>query len=96
MGLLSYITRLLQLGSLRSAGVFPVITSLPPKNNVCEPEQPKDFRDVELFLANHNLALKIKELTGETSRKIVRGAVRYVYKSKLIGRSSLCTAALFA
>ena len=44
-------------------------------------------------LINQGLALKIKELTRETSRKIVRGG--YVYQSKLIGRRGLCTAALF-
>ena len=35
--------------SLRSADVFPVVASLPPKNNVCEPEQQNDFRDVNLL-----------------------------------------------
>ena len=75
--------------SLQTADVFPVVASLPPKNNVCE-----WFRWRKAFLANHSLALKIKEQTGETSRKIVRSG--YVYKSKLKGRRSLCTAALFS
>ena len=35
--------------SLRSADVFPVLASLPPKTNVCEPEQQNDFRDVNLL-----------------------------------------------
>ena len=35
--------------SLRSADVFPVVASLPPKNNVCEPKQQNDFRDVNLL-----------------------------------------------
>ena len=61
----------------------------PAENNVCEPERQNDFCDVELFLANHSLALKIKELIRETPRKIVRDG--YVYKSKLKGRRSLCT-----
>ena len=33
--------------SLRTADVFPVVTSLPSKNNVCEPERQNDFRDVK-------------------------------------------------
>ena len=35
--------------SLRTADVFPVVASLPPKNNVCESERQNDFRDVEPF-----------------------------------------------
>ena len=54
----------------------------------------KRFPWRETFLANHGLALKIKELTRETSRKIVRGG--YVYKQKLKGRRSLCMAAFFS
>ena len=46
------------------------------------------------FLANQGLALKIKELIRETSRKIVCGG--YVFKSKLKGRRSLGIAALFS
>ena len=42
------------------------------------------------FVANHSLALKIKELT---SRKIVRGG--HDYKSKLKEQRGPCTAALF-
>ena len=37
--------------------VFPVIASLPPKNNVCEPEWQNNFPDVKpfaLMLANQN------------------------------------------
>ena len=36
-------------GSLRTADAFPVVASLPPKNNVCEPERQSDFRDVKPF-----------------------------------------------
>ena len=37
------------LHSLRTADLFPVVASLPPKNNVCEPEQQNDFRYVKPF-----------------------------------------------
>ena len=40
----------LWVASLRSADVFPVVASLPPKNNVCEPEQQNDFRDLKAFV----------------------------------------------
>ena len=36
--------------SLRTADVFPVVASLLPKINVCEPERQNDFRDVEPFV----------------------------------------------
>ena len=36
--------------SLRTADVFPVVASLPPKINVCEPERQNDFRDVKPFV----------------------------------------------
>ena len=35
--------------SLRTADAFPVVASLPPKNNVCEPERQNDFRDMKPF-----------------------------------------------
>ena len=35
--------------SLRAADAFPVVTSLPPKNSVCEPKRQNDFRDVKPF-----------------------------------------------
>ena len=35
--------------SLRAADVFPVVASLPPKINICEPERQNDFRDVKPF-----------------------------------------------
>ena len=38
-----------------------------------EPERQNDFPWRKTFLANHGLAHIIKELTRETSRKIVRG-----------------------
>jgi len=79
--------------SLRTADAFPLVASLPPKNSVCEPERQNNFPWRKTFLANHGLALKIKELTRENSRKIVCGG--YVSKSKLKGRRSLCIAALF-
>ena len=31
------------LSSLRTADVFPVVASLPPKNNACEPERQNNF-----------------------------------------------------
>ena len=37
--------------SLRTADVFPVVASLPPKNNVCEPERQNDFCDVKPFVS---------------------------------------------
>ena len=64
--------------SLRTADIFPVIASLPPKYNVCEPEQQNNFHDEKTFTANHSLALKIKELTCETSCKTMRSG--YVTK----------------
>ena len=33
------------LSSLRTADVFPVVASLPSKNNACEPEGQNDFRE---------------------------------------------------
>lgn len=36
--------------SLRTADVFSVVASLPPKKNVCEPERQNDFRDVKHFV----------------------------------------------
>ena len=39
----------LEQASLRTADVFPVVTSLPAKNNVCEPERQNNFRDVRPF-----------------------------------------------
>ena len=35
--------------SLRTADVFAVVASVPPKNNVCEPERQNDFRGLEPF-----------------------------------------------
>ena len=35
--------------SLRTADVFPVVASLPPKKNVWESERQNDFRDVKPF-----------------------------------------------
>ena len=37
--------------SLRTADIFPVVASLPSKNNVCEPERQNDFRDVKPFVS---------------------------------------------
>ena len=37
--------------SLRTADVFSVVASLPPKKNVCEPERQNDFRDVKPFVS---------------------------------------------
>ena len=44
--------------SLRTADVFPVVASLPPKNNVCEPERQNNIRDVKAFVSS--LANQIK------------------------------------
>ena len=71
--------------SLRTADVFPVVASL-RKITSASPSS-------KTFVANHSLAVKIKEPTRETSRKNVRGG--HVYRSKLKGQRSLCTAALF-
>ena len=73
---------------------FAQIFSCCPKNLSCPnfgggcspPRPPGPY-------AYDGLAVKIKELTRETSRKIMRGG--YVYKSKLKGGRSLCKAALF-
>ena len=35
--------------SLRTGGVFLVVASLPPKNNVCEPKRQNDFCDIKPF-----------------------------------------------
>ena len=35
--------------SLRTADVFAVVASVPPKNNVCEAERQNDFRGLEPF-----------------------------------------------
>ena len=44
--------------SLRTADVFPVVASLPPKNNVCEPERQNYIRDLKAFASS--LANQIK------------------------------------
>ena len=36
--------------NLRTADVFPVVVSLPSKNNICEHERQNDFRDVRPFV----------------------------------------------
>ena len=36
--------------SRRTADVFPVVASFPPKNNVCEHERQNDFPDVKPFV----------------------------------------------
>ena len=43
------IKNILEQASLRTADVFPVVASLPVKNNVCEPERQNNFRDVKPF-----------------------------------------------
>ena len=81
--------------SLRTADAIPVVTSLPPEILRLRTREAKRFPWPKVFLVDQGLARKIKELTRETSRKIVRRG--YVYKSKLKGRRSLCTvAALFS
>ena len=37
------------LASLRTEDVFPVVASLPPKNDVCDPELRYDFHDVSVY-----------------------------------------------
>ena len=44
--------------SLRTADEFSVVASLPPKNNVCEPERQNDIGDVKAFVSS--LANQIK------------------------------------
>ena len=64
--------------SLQTADKFPVVASLPLKNSLdLRTQVAKSFPWRKTF---HDLALKIKEVTHKTSRKIVRGG--YVYKSK--------------
>ena len=48
--------------SLQTADMFPVVASLPPKHNVWT-QVTKRFPLCKTFVANHSLALKIKELT---------------------------------
>ena len=67
---------------------FLVVDSLPTRTRTT-----KRFPWRKTFVANHSLALKIRKLTRETFRKIVRGG--HVYKSKLKGQRSLCTPPFF-
>ena len=43
------IKNILEQASLRTTDVFPVVASLPSKNNVCEPQRQNNFRDVKPF-----------------------------------------------
>ena len=58
--------------SLRTADAIPVVTSLPPEILRLRTREAKRFPWRKVFLADQGLARKIKELTRETSRKIVR------------------------
>ena len=41
--IITFISIFFDLSSLRTADVFPVVASLPPKNNACEPERQNNF-----------------------------------------------------
>ena len=43
--IITFISIFFDLSSLRTADVFPVVASLPPKNNACEPDRQIDFRE---------------------------------------------------
>ena len=43
--IITFISFFFDLSSLRTADVFPVVASLPPKNNACEPDRQIDFRE---------------------------------------------------
>ena len=43
--IITFISIFFDLSSLRTADVFPVVASLPSKNNACEPDRQIDFRE---------------------------------------------------
>ena len=61
--------------SLRTAEVFPVVTSLPPKINVLEPERQNDFRDVEPFVLMLASQIKGQNTARVTPRNLSRWRV---------------------
>ena len=58
--------------SLRTADVFPVVASLPPKNNVCQPERQNDIRDVKAFVSSLTNQIKGQNTARVTPRDITR------------------------
>ena len=56
--------------SLRTADLFPVVASLSPKNNVCEPEWPNHFCDVKLFVLMLATQIKGKNTARVTPRAL--------------------------
>ena len=55
--------------NLRTADAFPVVASLPPKNNVCEPEQQNDFPWRKTFCFDVGLSdQRIEYSSSDSSR----------------------------
>ena len=61
--------------SLRTADAVPVVSSLPPKNNVCEPERQNDIRDVKAFVSSLANQIKGQSTARVTPRDIARWRV---------------------
>ena len=61
--------------SLRTADVVPVVASLPPKINVCEPERQNDIRDVNAFVSSLANRIKGQNTARVTPRDIARWRV---------------------
>ena len=47
---LFFFTNITTASLQRTADVFPVVASFPPKNNVCEHKRQNDFPDVKAFV----------------------------------------------
>ena len=65
----------LSQSSLRTADLVPVVSSLPPKNNVCEPERQNDIRDVKAFVSSLANQIKGQNAARVTPRDIARWRV---------------------
>ena len=61
--------------SLRTADVFPVVASLPPKHNVCEPERQNNIREVKAFVSSLANQIKGQNTARVTPRDIARWRV---------------------
>ena len=58
---------------MRTADVLPVVASLPPKNNVCEPERQNDFSDLQLFVFMLANQIKGQNTARVTPRDVAAG-----------------------
>ena len=61
--------------NMRTADVFPVVASLPPKNNVCEPQRQNDIRDVKAFVSSLANQIKGQNTARVTPRDIAHWRV---------------------